>query len=449
MRRRGELRSSAGAQAQLAAAELPLGRPEESEWSRGQRRSCHLPGERRLSVAEFREAEVVRRGAQTLPVVPTMGAAKVPLSGPRRQQWLREALLSVLQVETQVCPPASGSTSMALLAIFERATGEHFQACPGVPVGRRVAALAKVLGNIVAEGAAVSLDPPLVRVSKSGSFLYNRAPMQPLDAEAWQRSVQLAEDRTPARSLQSHMTEVDAGLAEWVRNHAFLRPVPVEEGESGMALLFLWEVDHGCPFPSMAGASRAALLTGFTRRLKERVARDDELKEWLVCKYMQVPLSPGLPTSHHCRWSVRISSPPGGLEVGWYRAFTEKWKDYLQSLAGTQGACEEASSSSRALSVSPTAAPRRGRSEEFSDQGPSKHRRAVPPARQSPSPAAGSSQAGLSLDPAGPSARTRVRGVSPGAEQPPRKRQATLSAWLQPQKSQHGPHGRANQGPPT
>ena len=66
------------------------------------------------------------------------------------------------------------------------------------------------------------------------------------------------------------MVEADAGLAKWIRQHRFLRPVPGEEGESEIALLFLWDVDHGCSLPSLAGDSQASLLKGFTRRLKDR-----------------------------------------------------------------------------------------------------------------------------------------------------------------------------------
>ena len=114
-------------------------------------------------------------------------------------------------------------------------------------------------------------------MSKSGTFLYNRAPLVPLDAEAWRRSMEAAEERAPRSSLPARMADADAGLADWIRKHAFLRPVPEEQGESLMALLILWEVDHGCPFPSRAGDSQASRLTGFTRRLKDRVARDEEL----------------------------------------------------------------------------------------------------------------------------------------------------------------------------
>jgi hypothetical protein len=35
--------------------------------------------------------------------------------------------------------------------------------------------------------------------------------------------------------------------------HRHLRPTEVENGESGMALLILWEVEHGEPFPCQRG----------------------------------------------------------------------------------------------------------------------------------------------------------------------------------------------------
>ena len=69
-----------------------------------------------------------------------------------------------MQEETQVCPPAAGSSALVLLALFERSTGDQFQAYPGVPVARRVAALGKTLGNLVMGGAQTSLDPPLASV---------------------------------------------------------------------------------------------------------------------------------------------------------------------------------------------------------------------------------------------------------------------------------------------
>ena len=120
-------------------------------------------------------------------------------------------------------------------------------------MARRIAALGKVLGNLMAEGSSVPLDPPLQRVSKSGTFLYNRSPLAQVDGGSWRRSLQEAEVRTLALALQGQMALVDVGLADWIRSHKYLRPVPPEEGESGVALLYLWEVEKGHTFPSRAG----------------------------------------------------------------------------------------------------------------------------------------------------------------------------------------------------
>ena len=63
-----------------------------------------------------------------------------------------------------------------------------------------------------------------------------------------------------------------------------------------MALLLLWEVDHGCPWPSQAeDQDLTGTLTGFTRRLKRRVATDTALPAaWLHFEDVQRPLAFGL-----------------------------------------------------------------------------------------------------------------------------------------------------------
>jgi hypothetical protein len=207
-----------------------------------------------------------------------------------------------------------------------------------------------------------------------------------------------------------------------------------------MALLLLWEVEHGCPFPSLAGDSQASRLTGFTRRLKDRVARDDELKEWLVCKYMQMPLAPGLPASHHSRWSVKVVAPPDGLEAGWYNTFVERWKGYLQSLSGhRQGPEGTSTSATEAGGV------RRGRAEEPDHQ--TKRRRAAPVTRMT-----ATTEASSAPIPRMESAMPEGQQASPNAEgyaNASRKRAASLAGWLIPRPTKKGTHGRASEGPPT
>jgi hypothetical protein len=78
----------------------------------------------------------------------------------------------------------------------------------------------------------------------------------------------------------------------------------------GMALLLLWEVDHTCDFPMCGDDDNK--LRSFTWRLKRRVAEDPGFSAWLVSKYMQQPLSPGLVDTHHERWSLRVGAPLAG-----------------------------------------------------------------------------------------------------------------------------------------
>ncbi len=73
------------------------------------------------------------------------------------------------------------------------------------------------------------------------------------------------------------MAAADQGLAAWLAGHPHLVPPDVESGESGVALLMLWEVNHNQQFPSQGGVGFSGALTGFTRRLQERVSRKPQL----------------------------------------------------------------------------------------------------------------------------------------------------------------------------
>ena len=132
------------------------------------------------------------------------------------------------------------------------------------------------------------------------------------------------------------MGPVDAGLAPWLRQHRYLQPVDVDQGESSMALLLLWEVEHARPFPT-AAEDPAKVLMVFTRRLMQRVAADEELRLWLTAKELQRPLAPGLPDSHHTRWSLQICPPQAGEPRGWYDGSARCWRVYLGSLAQPTG----------------------------------------------------------------------------------------------------------------
>ena len=327
LRRRGELMS-------LAQTSSPT--EQASEDPVVQRDIPSLPLERRLSVADLRNLERQRPPNGEPRVLPSSSPRNTaPPAGEPRRRWLRKRLLALIKDDMVMCPCLQGSSALVVLELFERLTREPFSDTPGALLDSRLRGMAKVLGNIAREE---TWDPPLENVRTRGGALWNRTPQLPHDAIAWRRTVEEAEAHClPVLRLKDQMAAADAGLVAWIQEHRYLTPTAVENGESGMALLILWEVDHQQPYPGHGGEGLSGALAGFTRRLQERVAHDSELQEWLECKYMQVPLSAGLAPSHHHRWSVRVCAPPSDEPQGWYTEFVSRWRAYLEILAQPRG----------------------------------------------------------------------------------------------------------------
>ena len=485
LRRRQELMST------LAASAVP------SVLAPSASRPCPLPPERQLSVSALRRLEVQRRAAQEAPAdaSPPPVAPVAPPAGDARRVWLQSRLATLINEDTVVCDVADGVVTPCLLELFERVTGEVFTMLPGARLTARIQALSRMLVTLLARGEL--LEAPLLqgqRVLRAGSYsCWNRRPRVWADWEAWQRQVRLAETfqaGTPA--LRTVMGQVDGGLAGWLKQHRYLQPVELVRGECSMALLLLWEVEHGRSFPS-AGAAGGPALAGFTRRLMQRVAADADLKLWLVTKEVQQPLAPGLPDSHHTRWSVRICPPPPSDPQGWYAEFTSRWLAYLGSLAQPLGRSTASAvpsvvaSSSTSASVSAPALPseggrRRPRSATADDERPRRRRVPVPPrpppvdhdllplaAPVAPPPPAVAAQAPPATPPAKPRpqprGRLRQRSPSPVPTQQTAKRQRDVRSWLRPKArpaptpaepppqdippSRSPEHGRATLGPPT
>jgi hypothetical protein len=397
----------------LATPAPPLARP------------CPLPPERQFSVPDLRQLEIQRR-VNPAPAPPQPSAsASAPASGEPRRRWLREQLISVINDHTTVCPASSGAVAACMLELFERVTGELFSETPGALLTNWVRALAKVMGNLVRE---VAFDPPLLSGRQRDYVCWNRCPRERVDWQSWRRRTEAAEEyRAPVLRTRSVLASIDAGLASWIRQHRHLQPVDVTAGESGMALLLLWEVDHAQPFPTMGDATdRAAVLTGFTRRLQARIAADDELSQWLLCRDLQQPLAPGLADTHHRRWSVRICRPKAGEPQGWYDDFVSRWRSYLatqarphvqpQAASASPDPSDTPSSSAMALPGATPAPKRRARQHK-------------PPAVQHTprAPAAEASAASGTPQPA-----TQPRPARPGGATPPVSRQRDMRTWLLP-----------------
>ena len=442
------------------------------------RRPCPLPPERQLSPATLRRLEAARRQVpmdQPSPASPQPGPAlTAPAAGDPRRRWLRLRLVALLESDTVVCAPNLGATAVELTELFERVAGEPFSDTPGVPLTSRIRGLAKVMGNLTRCGEGV---PPLTAGRRRDLRTWSRIPQHHVDVEAWRRRIELTEQsslRPQRRRLQ--MAEADAGLALWVRNHPYLQPAELAVGEPGVALLLLWEVDHCCPWPSQAeDQDLTGTLTGFTRRLKRRVAADTVLAAWLHFEDVQRPLAFGLADTHHTRWSLRVRPPPPSDPQGWWLQFTEAWRSYLTTQqhhlpappappvdTSTDTLLPEAPNT---VSAGPTPAPpaRRSRSTALSTTRPRAprpaNRRRVPavPAVPTAAPAA---------TPAPAPAASRHARPATSQDGPPRKRQATMTAWLRPSlpptldetstsssalrpRTEGARHGRATEGPPT
>ena len=297
-----------------------------------------LPAERRLTVRDIRQVEAAQRAAPPTSAAQMQATPRVPLAGEARRRWLRHRLLTVFQDNMTVCSPEQGVESVAVLEVFERVTGEAFADTPGTRIGQRVRGIAKVLGNICREE---ELEPPMLSTTKvqhSGKMkVWNRQPRDAVDIRAWRRQVEAAEVRAvPVPRLRDQMASADAGLAAWIHNHRYLVASDTASGESGMALLILWEVDHQQTFPTQGAEGLTSALVGFTRRLQLRAAQDPRLA-WLKSEDMALPLAPGLAPTHHKRWSVRVLAPTAEEPQGWYTDFVTRWRAFTEALVCPPG----------------------------------------------------------------------------------------------------------------
>ena len=435
---------------------------------------CPLPPERQLSVADLRQLEVQRRapppvGSLDPPLLltPLSPSPAAPLSGVPRRRWLRERLIRLIVEDTVPCPAASGAVGPCLLELFERTTGEPFSETPGALLTNRVRSLSKVMGNLVQE---VPFNPPLLAAKRRDYVSWNRCPRQPADWVSWRRRTEAAEQyQAPPPRTRNVIVTANAALVPWLRQHPYLQPAEVESGESGMALLLLWEIDHSRPFPTQGdGNDRAAVLEGFTKRLQSRVATDPELSQWLTHRSMQQPLAPGLADTHHTRWSLCICRPPASEPQGWYEDFVSRWREYLATqthypsqLASSSTPLKDEASSSVSRSPPPRRrrpdgppTTRRVRQRTLTPAAPTPQEPAAPPSRNTPE---------------GENSRQRPRTPDTGTPARPPKRQRDMRTWLQPkplappaaptQEDLPPPeevapmpspaHGRATQGPPT
>ena len=152
-----------------------------------------LPQERLLSPRTLRRIEAERRGSMPASQSPVL-EGRAPESGVPRLQWLRGRLLALLQQETVPCQPDEGSTTLALLELFERIVGEQYCEVAGTKIGLRVRSLARALSfarDDGDEGLALPLKSALRR--RDHMVLWNRSPKVMVDLLAWRRAIEIAE----------------------------------------------------------------------------------------------------------------------------------------------------------------------------------------------------------------------------------------------------------------
>ena len=219
-------------------------------------RPCPLPPERQLTVLDLRRLEVQGRGTPPSAGQHVVAVARVPPSGEPRRRWLRRRLVQLLQEDMDVCPAAVEVNSEALVEYFERVTGELFSASPGVSVLSRVSGMGRTMNNVEQQETFV---PVLQRhIGAAGRVWWNRQPRGPrVDIATWRRRAEAAEAvAAPVPRLRGRVADANEQLMTWVRQHRALVPAGSDEPvtwESGMALLLLWEIDHGCSRSREAG----------------------------------------------------------------------------------------------------------------------------------------------------------------------------------------------------
>ena len=130
--------------------------------------------------------------------------------------------------------------------------------------------------------------------------------------------------RRPGNAAAAAGLEAGRVLHTWVKHHRHLRAVPIADGEPTVALMLLWEADHGKTFPCRA-VDFVRRLGIFAKKFSEAVAADAELSEWLSSKKLFAQLSPGISASKYVKWSVKIDSTVG-------EPFLGAWKAYLLTL---------------------------------------------------------------------------------------------------------------------
>ena len=106
--------------------------------------------------------------------------------------------------------------------------------------------------------------------------------------------------------------KAQATIAPWLQGHPHLRAKEAREGEPTVALLILWEVDHGWAWPSVAAEGDWVTLSmGFCGDLRQVLAGDPGLASWFTRTWSHRPLADGLKVWGGLGYAVGIDAAVG------------------------------------------------------------------------------------------------------------------------------------------
>ena len=265
-----------------------------------------LPG---LSAREVRETLRVTMDDATPSAVPAHGDARMRWASNSAKEWILSLARGVLE---------DGPTGVQLLATWENQTGEEFTKDPPAPVVARINSwgvfLARTMSTLIPHTKSVQ-----GRVSRWGVVLRDA-----VDANVWRTEKEEAERGRVVRPRAQLRAAVD--LVGWINQFEAADCVDAAESDeaaSGLALLTLWELEHGMRFP--AQGSGIYFVKAFARALGIALKSAKEPFRLCATAYVKRPLAQNMTPVRHMRFPIAIRRPLG-------HAFWPAWKEALVSL---------------------------------------------------------------------------------------------------------------------
>ena len=265
-----------------------------------------LPG---LSAREVRETLRVTMDDAAPSAVPAHGDARMRWASNSAKEWILSLARGVLE---------DGPTGVQLLATWENQTGEEFTKDPPAPVVARINSwgvfLARTMSTLIPHTKSVQ-----GRVSRWGVVLRDA-----VDANVWRTEKEEAERGRVVRPRAQLRAAVD--LVGWINQFEAADCVDAAESDeaaSGLALLTLWELEHGMKFP--AQGSGIYFVKAFARALGIALKSAKEPFRLCATAYVKRPLAQNMTPVRHVRFPIAIRRPLG-------HAFWPAWKETLVSL---------------------------------------------------------------------------------------------------------------------